>query len=84
MYRNGSHTQYDIEYHIVWTTKYRYRVIEGKVVERLRELLRQGCEAKGITIIKGRSSRLLQEEFKELKKRYWGHTYGHQDIFVEQ
>lgn len=100
MYRVGSHTQYDIQYHIVWTTKYRYKVLNGKVAERLRELIRQGCEAKGITIIqgsigkehvhilvscppnispaqmlqylKGRSSRLLQEEFKELKKKYLG------------
>ena len=100
MNRVGSHTQYDIQYHIVWTTKYRYKVLHGKVAERLRELIRQGCEAKGITIIqgsigkehvhmlvscppnisvaqmlqylKGRSSRLLQEEFKELKKKYWG------------
>lgn len=112
MYRNGSHTQYDIQYHIVWTTKYRYRVIEGKVAERLRELLRQGCETKGITIIKGaigkehvhmliscspniapseiikllkeRSSRMLQEEFKELKKDIGDNIYGHQGIFVEQ
>lgn len=100
MYRKSSHAQYDIQYHIVWTTKYRYRVLRGKVAERARELIRQGCEARGITIIqgtigkehvhlliscppslsvsqiaqylKGRSSRLLQEEFKELKKRYWG------------
>ena len=100
MERKGSHTEYDIQYHIVWTTKYRYRILQGKVAERLRELIRQGCEARSITIIqgaigkehvhlllscppnlsvsqivqylKGRSSKLLQEEFKELKKRYWG------------
>ena len=98
--RKGSHTVYDIEYHVVWTTKYRYKVLREKVAERLRELLRQGCEARGIKIIrgsvgrehvhmllscpptlapskimqylKGRSSKMLQEEFPELKKRYWG------------
>ena len=96
----GSHTVYDIQYHVVWTTKYRYKVLNGKIAERLRELIRQGCEARKITIVrgsigkdhvhmliscpptlapskimqylKGRSSRLLQEEFQELKKRYWG------------
>lgn len=26
--------------------------------------------------LKGRSSRLLQKEFPELKKRYWGNIYG--------
>ena len=53
MNRKGSHTQYDIQYHLVWTTKYRYKVLNGKVAERLRELIRQGCESKGITIIQG-------------------------------
>ena len=38
MRRKGSHTQYDIEYHIVWTTKYRYKILKGKVAERAREL----------------------------------------------
>ena len=98
--KKGSHTQYSIEYHIVWTTKYRYKVIEGKIAERLREILRQSCNKRGITIIrgsigkehvhmlvscppsisvsemmkylKGRSSKKLQEEYKSLRKRYWG------------
>jgi len=98
--QTGSHTKYDIEYHIVWTTKYRYKVLQGRVAERLRELIRQGCEARGIQIVrgsigkehvhllvscpptiapskllqylKGRSSKMLQDEFQDLKKRYWG------------
>lgn len=99
-YRTGSHTIYDIKYHFVWITKYRYKVLQGNIAVRLRELLRQGCEAKGLEIVrgsigkdhvhmllscpttmspsqiaqylKGRSSHLLQDEFPELKKRYWG------------
>ena len=99
-YRKGSHAVYDIKYHFVWVTKYRYRVLQGDVALRLRELLGQGCEANGLKILKGsvgpdhvhmllscpttmspsqimqnlkgRSSRLLQEEFPVLKKRYWG------------
>ena len=98
-YRTGSHTVYDIKYHFVWITKYRYKVLQGNIAIRLRELLRQGCEAKGLEIVrgsiskdhvhmllscpttlspsqiaqylKGRSSHLLQDEFPELKKRYW-------------
>jgi putative transposase len=99
-YRKGSHTVYDIKYHFVWVTKYRYKVLRGKIGKRLRELVRQGCEARGIIIVrgnitkdhvhlllscppslapskvaqylKGRSSRLLQSEFMELKEKYWG------------
>lgn len=55
--RKGSHTQYDIQYHIVWITKYRYKILNGKIAYRLRELIRQGCEARNIQIIKGSISR---------------------------
>ena len=102
--RYGSHTAYDIEYHFVWTTKYRYKTIQGKIAQRLREVLRQGCEAYGITIVrgnvgkdhvhmliscpptlspskimqllKGRSSKILQEEFAELRKGIGAGIYG--------
>ena len=30
-YRRGAHTLYDIEYHFVWVTKYRYQVLKGEV-----------------------------------------------------
>ena len=104
-YRNSSHTVYDIKYHFVWITKYRYKILRGKIAFRAREILKQGCEANGfmilkgsvgadhvhmllscptdvapskiMQILKGRSSRMLQEEFPELKKKYWGqHMWG--------
>ncbi|KGP76434.1 transposase [Desulfosporosinus sp. Tol-M] len=99
-YQRGSHAVYDIKYHLVWVTKYRYQVLNNEVGLRLRELIRQSCLSRGITImkgsigkehihlliecppqlasskiaqyLKGRSSRLLQEEFPHLKKRYCG------------
>ena len=98
--RKSSHVQYDIEYYIVWTTKYRYRVIVGKIAERARKLVIQSCNSMNVNIIKGsigkehihllvscppslsvsklvqqlkgKTSRTLQIEFKELRKRYWG------------
>ena len=104
-YRKGSHTVYDIKYHFVWISKYRYPVLRGSIAMRARELLRQGCEANNLRILKGsvgkdhihmllscpttmapseiaqklkgRTSKILQEEFPELKKRYWGqHMWG--------
>lgn len=99
-YNKSSHAVYDIKYHIIWVTKYRYKILGGEISKRLRELVRQGCEARNITIVqgsigrdhvhmllscppslapskivqylKGRSSRLLQDQYPELKKRYWG------------
>jgi len=99
-YRKGPHTIYDIQYHFVWVTKYRYHVLKGDVALRCRDLVRQICEARNISILhghiskdhvhlhvscppelapskivqylKGRSSRLIQQEFPHLRKRYWG------------
>src|SRR5438445_215229 len=98
-YRHSGHAVWDIKYHIVWITKYRYKILRGDVAERARDLIRQICQAREVTIIrgavspdhihvlvsvppqltpsklvqyiKGRSSRRLQEEFPELRKRYW-------------
>jgi putative transposase len=52
-YRYGSHTVFNIEYHFVWVTKYRYQVLKGDVALRLRELIRQTCEAFEIEIKSG-------------------------------
>ena len=52
-YRHGSHTKYNIEYHFVWATKYRYQVLTGDVGLRVRELVRQTCEHLEIEILKG-------------------------------
>ena len=43
-YRYGNQTVYQIEYHFVWVTKYRYKVLTGELAERVRELVRQTCE----------------------------------------
>ncbi|WP_454875096.1 IS200/IS605 family transposase [Paraburkholderia xenovorans] len=51
-YRYGSHTVFQIEYHFVWVTKYRY-ILTGEVGERVRKLDRETCEAFEIRIVKG-------------------------------
>ena len=98
--RKGSHTTTRLTVHIVWSTKYRYKMLKGDLQKRTRELIRQDCRAMEIEILKGvvskehihlhleypprlsiseiskqlkgRSSRILQKEFPDLKKRYWG------------
>ncbi|AOM41169.1 IS200/IS605 family transposase [Xenorhabdus hominickii] len=52
-YRYGSHTVFQIEYHFVWVTKYRYKVLTGEVGIRVRELVRQTCDAFEIRIVSG-------------------------------
>ena len=52
-YLYGSQTLYNIEYHFVWVTKYRYHVLKRYVALKFRELVRQTCEAFEIRILSG-------------------------------
>ena len=102
-YRKGPHTVYDIQYHLVWVTKYRYQILVGEIGTRARDLIRQICMTREVTILKGhvgadhvhllvsappqiapaklvqslkgKSSRLLQQEYPSLRKRYWGRHF---------
>jgi len=40
----------------VWATKYRYKVLRGEIAQRAREIVRQICMAREITILKGHVS----------------------------
>ena len=52
-HRTGSHTVSRLTVHLVWVTKYRYKVLQGEVQERCRDLLVQDCESLDIFILKG-------------------------------
>ena len=108
-YSKGAHTRFYHRYHVVWVTKYRHKVLEGEMRERLREIIRQTCAELGIHIvrgvlardhvhmflsippklslayvmqrIKGRSSRRIQMEFPELRRRYWGQRFWARGYF---
>jgi len=55
-YRKTSHSVYDLKYHIVWVTKYRYQVLRGGVGVRTRELIRQICTKLDVQILTGHVS----------------------------
>jgi putative transposase len=97
-YSKTAHTIYNHRYHIVWITKYRYKVLTYELKKRVREIIAQVSEEMGIKIVngvvssdhihvfveipphvpvsdyvkkaKGRSSRRIQEEYPEIRKRY--------------
>ena len=52
-YRYGSHTVFKIQYHFVFVTKYRYHLLKGDIGLKIRDLIRQTCEAFEIEILKG-------------------------------
>ena len=108
-YSTGSHTRFHHRYHVVWATKYRHRVLQGAMRQRIREIIMQACAEMGVHIvkgvlardhvhifisvpaqialsqvmqrIKGRSSRRVQIEFPELRKRYWGRRFWARGYF---
>ena len=51
--RRGSHTVTWMTVHIVWVTKYRYKVLKGDVQKRCRDLIRQICESEDVQVLKG-------------------------------
>ena len=52
-YHHSGHAVWDIKYHLVWITKYRYKVLRGEVAERARDLLREICAAREVRIVRG-------------------------------
>ena len=52
-YSTASHTTFYHRYHVVWATKYRYRVLQGAMRERLRDVIGQTCSELDVQIIKG-------------------------------
>jgi len=108
-YNSGKHCVYYHRYHLVWSSKYRYKVLQGDIQLRVRDILRQVCAQNGVEIIKGvlsadhvhmfvsippklavsdlmrlmkgRSSMLVQRQFPQLKKRYWGKRFWGRGYF---
>ncbi len=56
-YRKGAHTVYDIKYHVVWVTKYRFQVLKGEIALRARDIIRDVCMQRDVTVLKGHVSR---------------------------
>ncbi|MEM0938722.1 MAG: transposase [Bacteroidota bacterium] len=54
--RKGSHTLFDLKYHLVWITKYRKKVLVRTFAVRSRELIGEICKENEIEILKGHVS----------------------------
>jgi putative transposase len=52
-YRYSGHTVSRLTVHLVWVTKYRYKVLTGDIQKRCRELLIQVCDTEDVRILSG-------------------------------
>ena len=106
LYKTNSNVCYSCKYHIIWTPKYRRKVLRAPIANRLKEIINQvvnethseliemevvedhihlllECNPqygihRVVKRIKGLSSRLLRQEFKELTTRLptlWSNSY---------
>ncbi|MCP3678806.1 MAG: IS200/IS605 family transposase, partial [Gammaproteobacteria bacterium] len=55
-YKHGSHSIYDLKYHVVFCTKYRPRILTGQVGIRARQLIREVCRRKYVDVVSGSMS----------------------------
>ena len=105
-YRSNTNVVYACTYHVIWCPKYRRKVLEPPIDERLKQIIAEVCQETGeelmevevmadhvhllvgcdpqygihrlVRAIKGRSSRLLRQEFPRLKSRLptlWTNSY---------
>ena len=52
-FRYAGHTVSRLSVHLVWVTKYRYKVLEGDIKKRCRALLIQICDVEDVQILGG-------------------------------
>lgn len=105
-YKSNNNVVYSCKYHVVWCPKYRRKVLENGIDDRLKALIVEICAESDIQVIemeimpdhvhllievdpqygihravkkiKGRTSRILRQEFPELVRRLptlWTNSY---------
>ena len=52
-YKRQSHVVYDCRYHLVWVTKYRFRIIDKEIEVVLKWIIKEICDWKRIDILEG-------------------------------
>ena len=52
-YLSVAHTRFYHRFHVVWVTKYRYKILQGLMRERICEIIVQTCAEMGAHIVQG-------------------------------
>ncbi|HEX4068637.1 MAG TPA: IS200/IS605 family transposase [Candidatus Babeliales bacterium] len=110
-YWHGSQTKHRLMYHLVWIPKYRKRVLNGEIADRIKELLYECADfqrwkieelniqpdhihmlvqmnpdvsvSRMVQLFKGMTSKVVREEFPELKEFLWGKSFWSDGYFAE-
>jgi putative transposase len=49
-WKKAAHVVYQCSYHLVWTPKYRYRILQGEIKDYVEKKIREICEWKHVEI----------------------------------
>ena len=50
-WKKAAHVVYQCSYHLVWTPRYRYRILQGEIKEYVEKKIRTICEWKHVEIL---------------------------------
>ena len=50
-FNKSSHAIWHLKYHLIWTPKYRFRILQGQVAEEVNRCIRQFCEHLKIEVL---------------------------------
>jgi putative transposase len=50
-WKKATHVVYQCSYHLVWTPKYRYRILQGEIKENIEKKIKAICEWKRVEIL---------------------------------
>ena len=59
-YSSAAHMRFYHRFHVVWVTKYCYKVLQDPMRERIREIIVQTCAEMGVHIVQGVLGREVQ------------------------
>jgi putative transposase len=52
-FKKLTHAMWECKYHLVWCSKYRFRILKGELAKSLRDIIKQLCEWKKVEILEG-------------------------------
>ena len=55
-YHHRGHSVCELKYHLIWVTKHRFAVLKGGVAIRGRDLIREICPAREVSVVRGAMS----------------------------
>jgi len=68
-WKSQSHVRWDCKYHVVFISKYRQRVIYGKVRTKVGGIIRDLCQQKGVELLEDNKAELGIEAFSKAIER---------------